>query len=327
MALMNTSGVFKDAVSAAVRAYFDKTKEDLNSKIYGSELFTEYEADVPAEQLSGIAGPGLGTLTLEGQQYGSNELWEEYKKTITLRKYTSELSWSKEVMHFAFGKASEAKRQMKLASIASNGIRPLLGNINLDVAKMFYLADGTTFFTGGDAVSLVNASHPIRKTGGTQTNIVTSNPVLSTDAVQTAITQMNRFQAMNGQDLNLCTRLRLVVPKELTATACQIRDSVYGPTNALLGLQKSSKEQLMRSQGIDFDVITLPNIPSSYGAYWWLVDLDRAKERFFLAWGWKPEVAQDTVVDHGTFKLDADTVFGPTALGWQWVIQSTGAGA
>jgi hypothetical protein len=323
---MTTTGVFKDAVSAAVRAYFDKTKEDILDKVYGSELFSEYEADVPAEQLSGVAGPGLGTLTLEGQQYGSNELWEEYKKTVSLRKYTSELSWTKEDAHFVFGKASEAKRQMKLGSIASNAIRPLIGNINVDVAKMFYLANGTTFFTGGDAVALVASNHPIRKTGSTQTNIVTSNAVLSADGVQTAVNQMNRFQSMNGRDLLPVRRLRLVVPKELTATACQIRDSLYGPSNANLGLQKSSASQMMKAQGIDFDVLTLPDISSSYAAYWWLVDLDRAKERFFLVWGWKPEMASDTVGDHGTYKVDADVMFGPSALGWQWIIQSTGAG-
>lgn len=324
---MTISQQFRDAASASVRAYFDKTKEDLLDSVHGREIFTEFDADVPNEELSGIAGPGRGTFTLEGQQYGSNELWEEYKKAVTLRKYTSELKWSDEVLHFALAKANSVKRTMTLQSIASNGIRPLIGNVNLDIAKMFYLANSTTFYTGGDAVALVASNHPIRKTAGTQTNIITSNPVLSTDAVQTGLAQMNRFQGMNGIDLLPTKRLRLVVPKELTATACQIRDSLYGPANALLGLQKSSSQQMMKSQGIDFDVITLPDISSSYATYFWLVDLDRARERAFLVWGWRPEMQNDRSAGTGVNIVDTSTLFGLATLGWQWMAMSTGAGS
>lgn len=322
---MVTSGVFADVVNAAVRTHFDFTKDDIFNQIDGNELLTEFEPDAPNEQVSGIAGAGYGTLTVEGQQYGSNELWREYPRAITLRKYTSELRWTEEDIHW-LQKANEQKRQMQIDAIASNGLRPLIGNINRDVAKMFYLGNGTTFFTGGNSEALISASHTIRKTAATQTNVITSNPVLSTDAVQTAVNQMNRFKGMNDVQLQKVRRLRLVVPVELEATALQIKDSLYGPTNANLGLQRSS-ETFMAKRGIDFSVITLPEISSSYSAYWWLVDLDRAKSRFFLTWGWKPRLANETKVTNGTTAVDASAYFGPHALGWQWIMQSTGAGS
>jgi len=325
MPVMKTTSTFTDVVTAAVRTHFDYTKDDIFNMIEGSELFNNYEPDTPSEQISGMAGAGYGTLTVEGQQYGSNELWREYPKAITIRKYTSELAWTEEDEHWIM-KANEQKRLMKLDSIASNGLRPLIGNVNRDIAKMFYLADGTTFFTGGDGLALIDSAHTIRKTGATQTNIVTSNPALSTDAVQTAVNQMNRFKGMNDVQLGKVRNLRLVVPTELEATALQIRDSLYGPTNANLGLQRSS-QSFMQTRGINFDVVTLPEIGSSYSGYWWLVDLDRAKERFLLGWGWKPRMEQDRQIKNGTRCVDASTYFGPHSVGWQQIVQSTGAGS
>lgn len=325
---MRTSDVYQDIVDAQVRTHFDYSKDDIFNQIDGAELLTEYEPDTPEEQVSGLGGAGYGTLTIEGQQYGNNRLWREYPKAITLRKYTSELSYTEEDVHWIM-KANEQKRMFKLDEISSNGLRPLVGNINRDVSKMVYLSTGTTFFTGGDGLSLVNSAHTIRKTGGTQSNVVTTNYQLTANAVDTAINQMNRFQGMNGVQLQKVRRVRLVVPVELEGTALQIKNSIYGgngPLSANLGLSKGSKD-FMKYRGIDFDVVVLPEIPSSYSAYWWLIDLDRAAKRFLLAWGWKPRMAKDTMPQNGTFCIDASSYFGPHAVGWQWIIGSDGTGS
>lgn len=322
--VMTTTSSFQDVVNASVRALFDTSKETILSEIDGRELLTEYSPDVPAEQISGIGSPGYGVLTLEGQQYAANQLWREYPVTLTLRKYTSELAWTEEDVHW-LSKMNEQKRASQFESIASNGLLPLMGNINKDIARMFYLGAGTTFFLGGDQVALYSASHPIRKTGATQSNILTGNYTLTTNSLDAAITQMNRFQGPSGVQMRKVRRLRLVVPTELASTAQQILTSLYGPSNANLGLQKSSSQQL-RGRGIDIDYVVLPEIPTAYGAYWFLVDLDRAAKRFFLASAWSPRMAEDTVKQNGTYTIDASTFFGPTALGWQWTLYSPGTG-
>jgi len=322
---MTTKAPFSDIVAAAVRTHFDYTKDDILSRIEGSELFSEYEPDTPTEEVSGIAGAGYGVLTLEGQKYGANSLTREYPKKIRINKYTSELAWTEEDEHW-IAKANEQKRLMRLDEIASNGLRPLVGNINKDLAKMFYLGAGTTFFTGGDAKALFATDHPIRKTGGTQDNYPSVAYQLTANAVDNYIQRMNRFKAQSGVQLRKVRRVRLVVPVELESTALQIRDSLYGPGNANLGLQKASATALSR-RGIDFDVTVLPEVPDAYAAYWWLVDLDRAKDRLLLGWGWKPRMAHDTVVDNGTRKVDASTYFGPHAVGFQFAIGSPGTGA
>jgi len=179
--------------------------------------------------------------------------------------------------------------------------------------------------TGGDAVALYSASHPIRATGGTQSNILTGNYTLTTASLDAAITQMNRFQAPSGVQMRKVRRLRLVVPVELESTAQQIITSLYGPSNANLGLQKSSAQQL-RGRGIDIDYVVLPEISSTYAAYWFLVDLDRAANRLFLANVWSPRMMQETNSENGTYSINASTVFGPTALGWQFTLYSPGTG-
>lgn len=322
--LQTTTNVFADVVNAQVRALFDATKETILSEIDGRQLCTEYSPDVPSEQINGMSSPGYGQLTLEGQQYAANKLWRDYPVTLTIRKYTSQLAWSEEDVHW-IAKMNSSKRENTFNDIASNGLLPLVGNINRDIARFFYLGAGTTFFTGGDAVALYSASHPIRATGATQSNILSGNYALTANALDLIITQMNRFQAPSGVQMRKCRRIALVVPTELETTAIQIKNSLYGPGNGNLGLQKASEEAL-RARGVTIDIVVLPEIPSAYSAQWYVVDLDRAARRFFLASAWMPRMNPETDFTHGTYSVNASTLFGPTALGWQWTAYSPGTG-
>ena len=98
---MLTRGTFSQVIDAAVRGLFDQGKFDLSTTVYGPRLgFTQYEPDVPNEQLSTISGPGYGVLTVEGQQYSSNELYKGYPVTLKMQKFTSELRWTEEDIHW-----------------------------------------------------------------------------------------------------------------------------------------------------------------------------------------------------------------------------------
>lgn len=323
---MTTTNSFADVVNASVRSVFDYSAQDILSKVEGQELFNEYSPDVPAEQLSAMAGAGYGILTVEGQQYGSNQLWRDYPVTLRLKKYSSELAYTEEDVHW-IQKASESKRQFMVNSIASNGLRPLIGNINVDVAKMFYLGFGTTFFTGGDALALFSGSHLIRNGGGTQSNMFSdTHRAFSASNLTEAINIMNRFKGMNNVQLAKVRRFRVVCSVELEPTVQQALLSLYGPVSANLGLQTSS-EFMFRGRGVEAGYTVLPEIPNAYKNYWFVVDLDRAQDRFKLAAAWMPRMAQETRIENGTYHIDASTFFGPVAVGWQWVFGSKGDGS
>jgi len=324
MGVMTTKNVFQDAVTAAVRALLDHSKDSILSQIDGRELVTTYSPDTPAEQINAISGPGYGILTIEGQTYGSNQLYRDYPVTLSMKKYTSKFIYTEEDLHW-LQKGSEQKRAMTFRNIEKSGLDPLLGNLNRDLAKMFYLGFGTTNFACGDGYALFSASHTIRKTGGTQSNILSTEYTLNAASLDLMITEMCRLSNMAAVQLKKPRRLRLVVPVELESTAIQALDSLYGPGNANLGLQKASTQQIRR-RGIDIDVVTLPEISSSYAAYWFLVDLDRAQDSFLLAEGWMPRQVTDPVYSNGTYEIDASVYFGPTALGATWVMGSRGTG-
>ena len=159
---MTSRSTFSQVVDAAVRALYDQAKLDLSNNVYGPSLgFTEYEPDVPSEQISSISGPGYGVLTLEGQLYGSNELTKGYPVTLVMKKFTSELKWTEEDLHW-LKKAPSSKRAITFNSIPKYAVNALNGNLNLEACKVFYLGFGTTNLTGGDAVALFSSAHTIR---------------------------------------------------------------------------------------------------------------------------------------------------------------------
>jgi len=323
---MTTTGTGQDIVDAGVRALFNLAKEEQSSQLYYQSLgFVDYEPDVPEEQLNSISGPGKGVLTIEGEQYGSNDKTRGYAVTAHLRKYTSELSWTDEDIHW-LNKARSSKRAIDLVQMGSEAVQALNQNINEDVCKVYYLGFGSTFLTVGNSESLYGA-HTIRKTGATQRNdfgTASTHQAFDADALKSAIDIMNRFQGMNGIQLLKTRNLKLVVPTELEAVANQIIFSMYGPT-ANLSKNISSGEMLKR-RGITIEVVVAPDIPAAYSTYWFLVDMDRSKTRNFLAWGWKPKMAEMTELDKGTYKNESSVYFAPVVRGWQHTFASKGDG-
>lgn len=329
MALFSSTGQGQDIINPAVRALYNRALEEQSSMLYYQELgLTDYSPDVPAEQLQGITGPGAGVLTVEGQQFFSNTKQREYPVTLTMRKYTSELSWTDEDIHWLEKASASSKRVIDFKNVPSQAVQALNQNINADACKVFYLGFGTTFLTVGNSEALY-ASHTMR-VGAAQTNILTVgatvNPPLASSAVSGAITVMNRFRAQNNIQELKCRNLKLVVPVELEPTALQIKWSDYGPNNANLGLQVSGPSVLSK-QGISLDIVVARDIPAAYATYWFLVETNRAAKRAFMAWGWQPKLNETPDYRKGTYFNDASTLFGPVVQGWQWTVGSKGTSA
>lgn len=331
---MTTTGLGQEIIAPIVRALYNRALEEQSSELYYQDLgLTDYEPDVPGEQIQGITGPGAGALTVEGVQFFSNVKAREYPATLTLRKYTSELSWTDEDLHWIEKASASSKRVMDFKNMPSQHVQALNQNINQDACKVFYLGYGTTFLNVGNSEALY-ASHNIRATGASQKNTFATadgHLPLSGVALAKAITIMNRFKAQNGIQELKCRDLLLVVPVELEPTALQIKWSDYGPTNAQLGKQTAGPTVLSK-QGIGLEVVVARDIPgpgasTSYANYWFLVERNRARRRAFMAWGWKPRLNEHADYRKGTWFSDASTLFGPVVQGWQWSFSSKGDGS
>lgn len=326
MSQMTTRGTFSQVIDASIRALYDQGKLDLSSSLYGPSLcFTEYEPDVPDDKISSLSGPGYGRLTVEGQQYGSNQLYRGYPVTLVMNKFTSELSWTEEDLHW-IQKLPSSKRATDFNNVVKHAVNALNGNLNLEAAKLFYLAFTTTNLTGGDGKALVAGDHTIRKTGLTQSNQFPTGDTqrsFGSAALTDAISIVSRFKGMNDVQMLPSKRLRIFCSIELFPTVDQVLTSLYGPTNANLGLQTGSKEAIKR-RGMDIEAVVIPDIPYAYRNYWFLIDLDRAAEMAWFANGWMPRMSETTEYRKGTYYNDSSTFFGYVFSGWQWIFASKG---
>ena len=325
---MTTTGRLAQVVDAAVRAIYNTSMDDISSKTFWKSLgMTQFDPQVPEEQLTHFSGPGLATLTVEGNQFGANEIYQSYPVTLKLRKYTSELAYTKEDLHW-IQKASEDRRVMKLKSLVGNALNPLVHQMNLDGSKLFHLGHGTTFFTGGNSEALF-ASHTLRMDASTQSNKFNTGETeeaLSAASLDKAIQRMNRLKNHNGIQLLPVSNLKLIVSSEKQSEAHRVVKSEYGPNSANLGLS-STGPSLLAAQGLSIEVVVDPNIPSARKEQWVLVDANRASEMLFQAVAWGPELATETQVRKGTYTVDADAYFGPVAVAWQFGFGSLGTGA
>jgi len=325
MSLMTTKNVFVDAVSAAVRALWDTTVLSQDSALYGPSLgFTQYEPDVPAEQVSTISGPGKGVLTIEGQQYGANSRYRGYPVTVSLDKFTSELKWTEEDLHW-LKKMPSSKRATNLKNEVEGAVNALYANLNEEACKVYYLGHGTTNLTGGDGFQLFYKAHTLRA-GGTQANNFGTGDTeraFSADNFVEAVNRMNRFQDHNARQMLKTRNLRVITSVELEPTVQQALMSLYGPLNANLGLQKGSKGAFA-GRGVNVDYIVAPDVPYAYRNYWEVIDLDRAKYLSFLAAAWMPRMADEDEKSKGVYKNEASTLFGYYFAGWQHAFGSKG---
>jgi len=242
-----------------------------------------------------------------------------------MRKYTSELSWTDEDIHWLQKANESSKRAIDFRDMPSQAVQALNQNINEDACKVFYLGFGTTFLTCGNSEALF-ASHTLR-TGDTEKNTfptASGHLALSAPAVTQAISIMNRLRAQNGIQMLKCKRLKLIVTVENEPVAHQIKMSEYGPLNNNLGIQTSS-DTALAARGLSLEVIVARDIPSTtYSTYWFMVDMDRAATRAFMAVAWMPRMSDTNDYRKGIYYNDASVLFGPVCQGYQWCFGSKG---
>jgi len=322
-----------EAVDAAVQALFSEVSEQISNELYYSKYgFTDYEPDIPEEKLSSVSGFGKGTLTVAGQQYGSNQRYKGYNKQLLLRKYTSEIDYSEEDLHW-LQKAPTTKRVMDFRSVVEGAVNALNANINDDTAKLFYLAHGTTFFTGGDSLPLADQAHLIRKPGITAHpntfytgfGDTTTHAAFSADALIEALERMDRFVLNDGTQMRPCKNVCILHSIELNDKVTQVLNSIYGPT-ANLSLNIGSAD-FNRGIGRTVTHAVIPDQPYAYRNYWAIVDLDRAGKFLFMAWGWKPRMNNQAEFRKGLYYNEGSVLFAPIAADWRATFFSKGDGS
>lgn len=326
--VLNSTISIPQVVNPALVKSFDEVKNQLSQEAqYRQFSYMDYEIETTGDVMSSLSGYGPGSLTTEGQVYVTDQKVGGYNKTLVTRKYTTRAPYTEELEYFLKKRSSQGVFQVN--SMLHGLVGGLVQNWDQDFAKMFYLAQGTTFITGGDGVALVSASHPSKKAGAAnQSNIVTvggtTNVELNATSLKEAMIKIDRFRDNADTLMKPARNLQLIVPRQLQDTAFVLKNSEYGPDTSNLGVGIVSP-QVRQSLGKTFEVKVMHYIPDAYANYWFLVDADRMKEMVVMAKAWEPRIHDRMKDIDGVTNLLASTLFGPNPIDWRWIVGSTGA--
>jgi len=317
-------------VDPALIKMFDESRDQLATEAqYTMFPFTERQIEAENEKISRLSGYGLGGLTVEGQLYQVTTKVQGFEKTLVLRKYTQNAPFTEELDYFL--KKRSSMGVLQVSSMMTGMASSLVQNWDTDWAKMFYLGFGTTFITGGDGLSLINAAHPSGTAGApTQTNIITvgatANVALNATSLQAACVQLDRFRD-NANTLMVPGKNKaLITSRQGLEGAFRLKISEYGPDTANLGFGIVSPT-ISQAVGYSIKVFPLHYMPDAFQNYWFVVDLDRMKQMVFMAYMWKPRVSEKMVQLNGIDNILASTIFGPNPTDWRWIVGSTGVNA
>ena len=172
------------------------------------------------------------------------------------------------------------------------------------------LGFGTTYRTGVDGLALFSDSHTLTG-GGTNDNYL-GNVQLNFDNFNAARNQLERQTDNLGNPLSPSTNLLLVVGPEKRTVAEQLTMSS--------GVYSAANLSTNPFQGIRFTVNNY--LTAAEGNYWFLIDLDRAKDMFFLNEGWMPRFTQEDTPGQGLFTNYVSAQYSFDFTGHQWVVGS-----
>jgi hypothetical protein len=304
---MATIAQLFDLADPRVRHIWDEKQTQLSTRLeYGMLGLTDWTADILNSEFQNFTGLGIAQQTGEQEPYHRQDIQEGKQVTITPIKFTTAISISEEMLRFNLWP--------QINNLVGGVANSLNARIDTDAAKIFYLGFGTTFFTGGDGLSLYNSAHTMAD-GSTQSNTL-GTVSLSYDNLKTALQTMDLFYDDKGIRLLPCTKLRLLVGRRNKERAEEVLRSIGNPDSA-------NRVSNVFANGLGYIDYKVSNwFPDAYQYYWFVVDLERASFMAFMVWGWRPRFDDDKVINNGTKVYTGSVMERPGFQSFQWTVGS-----
>ena len=297
-----------DLADPRIRKVWDEKDTQLSKQLEHTKIgLTDRNLETLNDKFENFTGLGLAGLTGEKEPYVREDITQSYSVTANPNKWTKAIDVTEEMLRF--------NRWPKINSLVGAVANSLNARINLEAAKVLYLGFGTTFLTGGDSAALFTASHSMQS-GSTQSNTGGTN-TLSYDNLKTACQAIDRFTDDKDIQLLPARKLRLVVARENKERAEEVLRSIGNPDSA-------NRVSNVFNNGEGYiDLVVANWIPqTTYSKYWFVMDMERAKEMAYMNWGWRPKFDDDKVINNGTKVYTGSTHFQPIFSSWQWVYGS-----
>ncbi len=181
---MNYSGAFSDFYSReAIYVYSELVKDEWGRHPEAYPKCMRVRTSTrPIEQTAQLSGVGLPVYIPEGGNIPTDEPVQGYKATFEHRKY---------------GLAAPTSREMvddDKFDVVENTHRAVSRSIKVSIDMLAVTVYNNAFSTNGlDGVPLCSDSHPLKKAGGVQSNIVSPAADLGYTSLQDALTQFEAF--------------------------------------------------------------------------------------------------------------------------------------
>lgn len=264
-------------------------------------------------------------VKLEGQNSKQRRVAQGYYKDVE-RKTIS-------VTRKVSGEAYKALTAHKLAQYSIQSGKDVVDRIELDMANFIGYGDSASYTdmdgftvdtTTGDGLSLFNASHTLKNSSTTYSNIVSGAPSLSEDAMEIAEDFFSYSVLDNfGQRLSMkantiiTTRKATMVNRVRRLLGSMSPEAIEGTANANAGVLNTYKAAY-RHIVVEFDVTSLNVTNSAKSFYWMLAALGNDPETTFQAWycSWlSPQVAPVEIdQDAWVLSYTARACYGIAAL-------------
>lgn len=255
------------------------------------------------EQLAAYSSLAPSTLTGEGESYSEDTVEEQGFIQITPEKYTRSVLVTEEAIRYSDRWEMVKNRTAMLG-------RAALQNIEEKAIDILAQGFSTTYRTGVDGLALFSDTHTLTG-GGSNDNLLGALP-LNSENFELAKIRLERQTDNLGNPLAPTTNMLLVVGPEYREVAQLLTMSP--------GIYDSANLAVNVNRGVNFTVNNYLSVAE--GKYWFLIDLDRAKDMFFMNSGWQPRFTQEDIPQKGLFANYVAAQYSFNFTGHQWVVGS-----
>jgi len=267
----------------------------------------------------------FASVKVEGQNSKQRRIAQGYYKDVT-RKTIS-------VTRKVSGEAYKALSAHKLADMAIKTGKDVVDRIELDMANFIGYGTASSYTdmdgftvdtTTGDGLSLFNASHTLKNSSTTYSNIVSGAPSLSEDAMEIAEDFFN-YSVLDNFGQRLSMKPNTIVTSRKATMVNRVRrllgsmspEAIEGTANANSGVMNTYKSAY-RHLVVEFDVDALNVTDSNKSFYWYLASLGNDPETSFQAYyvSWQSPMVAPVEIDQDAWVLSytARACYGISAL-------------
>ena len=252
-----------------------------------TKVFRVMNSTRAIEQTSEIAGLGLASVIPEGEPMHYDSPVPGFKKTYE---------------HVQTGLGFKMTRIMVdddkwaiISKLATELGRSMRESVELDAATQLINGFATA---GADGVPLFSASHPLVKSGGVQSNILTTAADLDIPSLELAITAFRRMKDPTGKKARILPRT-LVIPPEYAFVAGEIMTATRRSDTA-----NNTPNAFKVNSGFGtFDDFTVYEYLTDPDAWFIRADLAQCETRFY--WREKFNTVHDVDFDTRSVKTAA----------------------